>query len=79
MLGRKLRLDLHQDNQATARMMLTGRAPALSNIRRTHGVSIAWVNERAVSDDVELHDCMSTVMAADNFTMHFVKNYKSAG
>ena len=41
LLNRQLYLDVFQDNQATARIMTTGRAPALRHIKRTHSVSVA--------------------------------------
>ncbi len=72
LLDRTLHLDIYQDIQATVRIMITGRAPTLRHTKRTHGVCIARVIERVVSDDVELHDYMSSVMAADNFAKHLV-------
>ena len=71
-MGSELHVDLYQNSQATARIMSTGRAPALRQVKRAHGASIAWVIERIVLDDVVLHDCMSSVMAADIFTERFV-------
>ena len=65
-------LDVYQDNQATARIMSTGRAPTLRHIKRTHTVSIAWLHERVTSPNVRLHDCISNVMAADIFKKHFI-------
>ena len=45
-LSRSNVLQVHLDNQATARIMTTGRALALRYIERTHSVSICWLNER---------------------------------
>ena len=39
--NRPLVLEVYRDNQATARIMTTGRAPALKHIRRTHSVRFA--------------------------------------
>ena len=64
-LGRPLVLDVFQDNQATARIMTTGRAPTLRHVGRTHQVSVAWLHERVTGPDVVLFDCVSDVMAAD--------------
>ncbi len=72
LLDRNLHLDICLDTQATAILLCAGRAPALRHTKRTHGVSISWAGERIVSDDVELRDCTSRAMAADNFTQHFV-------
>ncbi len=71
-LDRILSLDVYQHNQATARIMSTGRAPTLRHIRRTHCVSISWLNERVTGPDITLHDCISEVMAAYVCTKHFV-------
>ncbi len=58
-LDRTLSLDVYQDNQATARIMTTGRAPTLRHIKRTHCVSVARLNERVTGPDITLHDCIS--------------------
>jgi hypothetical protein len=71
LLDRQMSLEVYQDNQATARIMSTGRAPTLGHIGRVHLVSIAWLNERVLGPDITLHDCISEVMAADIFTKHF--------
>ena len=71
LLNRRLFIVAYQDNQATARTMTTGRAPTLRHIKRTHSVSVAWIHERVASDDIQLHDCVSAVMAADIFTIPF--------
>ncbi len=78
LLDRTLQLGLYQDNQATAKIMLTGRAPTLRHIKRTQGAFVARVHERVVSDDVDVHHCMSSVMAADSFAMHFASTDKRA-
>jgi hypothetical protein len=75
-LGRANVLQVYQDNQATARIMSTGRAPTLRHCKRTHGVSIAWIHERLLGDDLQLNDCVSDVMAADIFTKHFINKDK---
>ena len=72
LLGRPWSLQVYQDNQATARIMSTGRAPTLRHIKRTHSVSNAWLHERVIGPDITLHDCISDVMAADVLTKQFV-------
>ena len=67
---RSLSLDVFQDNQATARIMTTGRAPTLRHIKRTHQVSVAWLNERVIGPDITLYDCVSEAMAAETVTEH---------
>ena len=72
LLDRPLVLEVYQDNQATARIMTTGRAPTLRHIERTHSVSVAWIHERISGPDINLNGCSSDVMAADMFTKHFI-------
>ena len=69
-------LQVYQDNQATARIMSTGRAPTLRHCKRTHCVSVAWLHERFLGDDMVLSDCVSDVMAADIFAKHFINKDK---
>ena len=68
---RTMSLEVYQDNQATARIMTTGRAPTLRHIKRTHCVSISWLTERVAGPDNTLHGCISEVKAADILTTHF--------
>ena len=44
-LGDEITMELYQDNQATARIITTGKAPTLRHIGRVHQVSIAWLHE----------------------------------
>ncbi len=53
-----------------------GAAPTLRHIKRTHSVSISWLNERVLGPDITLHDCISEVMAAYIFTKRFVNREK---
>ena len=48
LLNRPLALEVNQDNQTTARIMTTGRAPTLRHIKRTHCVSIAWLERESL-------------------------------
>ena len=76
LLDRSLALEVDQDNQATARVMTTGRAPTLRHIKRTRSASIAWLNERVLGPDITLNECISEVMAADIFTKRFTNKEK---
>ena len=78
LLDRTMCLEVYQDNQATARIMTTGRAPTLRHIKRTHCVSIAWLSDRILGPDISLNDCVSEAMAADILTKHFVNKEKWA-
>ena len=46
LLGRLVDLQCLEDNQAMVRVVETGRNPTMRYIGRTHGVSIAWLQER---------------------------------
>ena len=74
--GRKFTLDLFEDNQATSRIVTTGRAPRLKHIHGTHAVSIAWLHERHINADLILKDCSTTFTSADIFTKHFANRDK---
>ena len=75
-MNRPLQLEVYQDNQASGRIMRTGRAPALRHIKRTHSVSVAWIHERVQSTDVNLNECIYDVMAADMFANRFINKDK---
>ncbi len=73
LLGKRVVLKLYEDSQPTQRIIATGKAPTLRHVSRVHSVSTAWLHERVqLSDDVELCDCSSAVMAADIFTKALV-------
>ena len=76
LLGRKVVLRLFQENQATARIITTGKAPTLRHIKRTHQVCIAWLHQVVADLGLLLTDCDTGVMAADIFTKHFVNRDK---
>ena len=66
---------MFQDNQATMRVLQTGKAPTLRHFPRAHGVSLKWIFN-AVKDHANLCDCNTDVMAADIFTKHFINEEK---
>ena len=72
LLNRPLQLERYQDNQATGRIMTTGKAPTLRHLKKTHCVSVAWIHERVRGLDVSLSDCNTGVMATYIFTKHFL-------
>ncbi len=75
-LGRKTSLVLYQDNQATMRIIQTGKTPTLRHIRRVHQVCVAWLHERVKSDDIDLKDCATDAMAADILINMFINGDK---
>ena len=70
-LGRPIRLDFMEDNEATIRILATGRTPALRHMGRTHKVSLAWLYEQFSRDAVRLIYCPSEQQSADIFTKTF--------
>ena len=54
LIGRSLCLDLKQDNQATMRVMLTGKYPSLRHGKRKHGISMKWLLEVLTSPSFNL-------------------------
>ena len=44
-LGCAPRLVVHEDNQATLRIMQTGKVPKLRHVQCLHGVSVAWLHD----------------------------------
>ena len=67
---------LWEDNQATSRMIISGRFPALRHVRRTHGVNLCWMHESYKQGIFALRDCHTDRMAADIFMKHFSNQEK---
>ena len=44
-LGRPLQLVVYEDNQATARIVTTGKYTAMRHVKRTHGVQLSSLTE----------------------------------
>ena len=62
-LGQEMSVDLYLDSQATARIIQTGKAPTVRHIERVYQVCVAWLRERLASEDVQLENCNTEVMA----------------
>ena len=73
--GECIKIDMFQDNQATMRVLQTGKAPTLRHFPRAHGVSLKWIFS-AVKQHANLCDCNTDVMAADIFAKHFINEEK---
>ena len=71
-LGRCPDLYLFEDNQATCRIISTGKFPTLRHVKRMHGVSVSWLHDAYNTGVFKLFDCVTDVEAADIFTKHFV-------
>ena len=70
-LGRKPAVYLFEDNQATLRIIQTGKYPTLRHVRRMHGVSISWLHDAYNAGHYLPWDCATDFQAADVFTKHF--------
>ena len=70
-MGRKPTMYLFEDNQATMKIIQTGKYPTLRHVRRMHGVSISWLHDAHVAEHFTLWDCATDYQSADIFTKHF--------
>ncbi len=70
-LGRTPDMYLFEDNQATSRIVSTGKYPTLRHVRRMHGVSISWLHDAYQKGVFQFFDCTTEYEAADIFTKHF--------
>ena len=71
LLGREVKCEFLEDNQAAIRVIETGKNPTLRYLGRTHLVDIAWLVERFKESAFELKYCTSEEQGADIFTKHF--------
>jgi len=44
-LGRKIALDLIEDNESTVQIIKTGKKPTMRHMSRTHGVNVMWLHD----------------------------------
>ena len=49
-VGQRFMLDVREDNTTMISVCKTGKPPTLRALRRTHGVSVAWLHERFTSE-----------------------------
>ena len=70
-MGRKPVVYLFEDNQATLRIIQSGKYPTLRHVRRMHGVSISWLHDAYLAKHYLPWDCATDYQAADIFTKHF--------
>jgi hypothetical protein len=71
-LGRPVTLVAYEDNQATAKIVRSGKYAAMRHVKRTHGVQLSFLTEQLRAGSYELEDCHTSVMAADIFTKFFI-------
>ena len=70
-LNREVDLLLHEDNQATLRVMKTGKSASLRHLSRTHHVNLAWITERVNDSELIPQYIETDRQAADIFTKPF--------
>ena len=75
-LNKDVDLVLHEDNQATLRVIKTGRSPALRHLSRTHHVNIAWLTERVNERELHPQYVDTSKQASDIFTKAFTNLVK---
>jgi hypothetical protein len=68
--------EFFEDNQATIRMLESGKNPTLRHLPRTHKVDLAWLFQEFKKSTYDLKYCTSEEQAADIFTKHFVNSDK---
>ena len=70
-LGRVPKITLYEDNQATTRIITTGKYPKLRHVQRLHGVNIAWLHDLLKKELYDVYDTHTKRQAGDIFTKHF--------
>ena len=76
MLKKKVMPIVYEDNQATAKIIRSGKFEKLRHVDRTHGVQLSFVTEQLRAGRYEIKDCHTRAMAADVFTKFFVNKDK---
>ena len=69
-------IQVHEDSQAMIAVVRSGKNPTMRHIKRTHGVSIAWLHELFQGANLSLCYEISTRMAADMYTKGFTDPMK---
>ena len=75
-LGRQMQVVLFQDNQPTASIIRSGKAPTLRHIHKVLQVDICWIKQAIEKMNFNITDCDTRCMAADVFTKHFINREK---
>ena len=71
-LERKVIATLLEDNQATMRILKSGKDPALRHIARTHRVNFAWLSDVSrACDQMDIKYCSTHEQSADIMTKEF--------
>ena len=74
-LRRPIMLTIQEDNQATLKILESGKSQALRHVGRVHDVSLAWLHERLTEDkQITAVYCDTKLMAADIMTKGFTNS-----
>ena len=69
-------LVFHADNESMIAVCNSGKNPTMRHIGRTHGISIAWLNQETTKDYCLLEYIDTADMAADIFTKFYPEKKK---
>ena len=70
-LQRKVKMIVYEDNQATSKIIRSGKFPKLGHVHRCHGVQLSLLTQELNKDTFVLEDCHTKAMKADIFTKYF--------
>ena len=62
---------VYEDNQATAKIIRSGKFPKLGHVHRCHGVQLSLLTQELNKGTYVLEDCHTKAMKADIFTKYF--------
>jgi hypothetical protein len=67
-LARNCQLMVREDNEATIKMIRSGKFAAMRHVGRTHRVNLAWLHEVIDDEQVSMEYVATDQQAADIFT-----------
>ena len=70
-MGKKVVLRIYEDNEATQKIIASGKFKAMSHVNRTHGISLSFSHDCHKKGLFTLRDCHTKAMCADIFTKYF--------
>ena len=76
LLGRPLQGEFMEDNEATIRIISTGKSQAMRHVGRTHRVDLAFLHEAKENKHIVVNPCPTDYMCADIFTKAFTNKQK---
>ena len=59
-MGREVKLVGYEDNQATTKIVISGKIKAMCHVERTHGVELSFLTEQLKAGAFTLEDCHDT-------------------